>query len=298
MSSESAKKDTLLWEPIRYAIATHMTDVASMKQPISGPEDGDVLALVYFPKEPTKLACDGKPWPEVIKIRMKSERLLSLDSPKIKEMLGDRMQARFRRRLKNGPGLDEFRYIIDFTPPVEGQELAEITAALWLPKMVKLWWLAGMFIPDEILEVPHLRGLPDFPMRPLANRPVGPLLVLGHDDVCRSRHCVSRPPSVMAPDRETELVTLGITNTTDWKAKQGVPGIVDDDEARDDDRGGYMVRWRRVEDYCPVRHRATIVRVLRAINGDNLWLNSAVRMWTVAQVGLWLEVPQVVVSCP
>lgn len=38
-----------------------MTDVASMKQLISGPEDGDVLTLVYFPKEPNKLACDGTP---------------------------------------------------------------------------------------------------------------------------------------------------------------------------------------------------------------------------------------------
>lgn len=81
---------------------------------------------------------------------------------------------------------------------------------------------------------------------------------------------------------------------SEWKPKV-VPGIVDVDP-EDEEHSSYFPTFRRIPDYCGIRHRVAIMRVLHAINGNGLLLNSAARMWTVAQVAIHLEIPQVVVS--
>ena len=94
----------------------------------------------------------------------------------------------------------------------------------------------------------------------------------------------------LEPSRLT--TALGLTDYHEWEIKDGLPGIVEENPFP----GSHIPPWRKVEDYCPIRHRVAIIRVLRAINGKGLLLNSAVRMWTVAQVAISLEVPQVVVD--
>lgn len=89
-------------------------------------------------------------------------------------------------------------------------------------------------------------------------------------------------------------IPLGLTDYAEWQTKEGLPGIVEESP----DANSHIPSWRKVEDYCPIRHRVAIVRVLKAINGHGLLLNSAVRLWTVAQVAISLDVPQVVVSFP
>ncbi|KAK4043410.1 hypothetical protein C8A01DRAFT_43719 [Parachaetomium inaequale] len=250
------------------AIDAHLMEIASVKNHAAGDyEGGTVLAVVTFPKDAkSSLACDGEPWQDV-RFRMSYDKLTDLGSKKIQDMLTPKTQARFRRRL----GLDLLppgvEYVVDFTPPSEGPELADLTAALWLPRMVKLWFLAGQYQPDRILE----NGVGVL-SRPLADKAVGPILALGHDDVCKGLGCLS--------------------GYSEWQTKEGIPGIVEDNPADP----SHIPSWRKVEDYCPIRHRVAIIRVLRAINGESLLLNSAVRLWTVAQVAISLEVPQVVVD--
>ncbi|KAK0620352.1 hypothetical protein B0T14DRAFT_567107 [Immersiella caudata] len=232
--------------------------------------DGDVLAVVRFDRElePGR-ACGGKPW-STLQLRMASEKLKALGSVKINDMFELRHQERVRRRLGFAlvpPGVE---YVLDFTPPSEGPELADLTAALWLPKMVKLWFLAGLYIPEAILESSWL----EYHRRPMGDKAAGAILTLGHDDGCRNQACLD--------------------DITQWRADPGVPGIFDEDPFG----GGakYILPSRRIEDYCRIRHRVAIARLLRAINGENLLLNSAPRLWTVAQVAIHLEVPQVVVD--
>ncbi|KAL1840704.1 hypothetical protein VTJ49DRAFT_199 [Mycothermus thermophilus] len=250
------------------AIKLHMNEIASLRIPSHN--DGNVLAVVTFPRDDLSArACDGEPWHD-IHLRMSSEKLLKLGSKVISDMLTSKAQARFRRRLGFKELPDGIEYILDFTPPEEGIELADLTTALWLPRVVKLWFLAGLFMPAEALS-----SVPCLPHRPLADKAVGAVLALGHDDVCRAGTC---------------LTLLG-----DWEPRpdRKVPGIVDDNPS---EGVHHIPSWRKVDDYCPIRHRVAIARVLRAINGDDLLLNSAVRMWTVAQVAISLEVPQVVVD--
>ncbi|KAK4126222.1 hypothetical protein N657DRAFT_679194 [Parathielavia appendiculata] len=250
------------------AIDVHLMEIAAIRNTAEVDSQGTVLAVVTFPKDNgLSCACDGKPWQDV-RLRMSYEKLANLVSKKIQDMFSPRAQKRFRRRLglehQLPPGVE---YVLDFTPPSEGPELADLTAALWLPRAVKLWFLAGHYIPSAVLEAGT--GLPT---RPLADKAVGAMLVLGHDDICQGSACLS--------------------DYTAWQPKPENPGVVEEPPCGP----SHIPTWRKVEDYCPIRHRVAIVRILRAINGEGLLLNSAVRMWTVAQVAISLEIPQVVVD--
>lgn len=268
------------------AIDAHMMELSSFAHLDVGHNHGTVLAVVTFPKgDKTGLNCNGEPWRDV-QLRMSYDKLMSLGSAKIQDLFAPRAQARFRRRLgfehALPPGIE---YVVDFTPPSEGPELADLTAALWLPRVVKLWFLAGQYLPE-----PVLGGSFGLPTRPLADKAVGPILALGHDDICRNIACMFR--AALPSPTPALTVPTGSSDYDEWLIKPNVPGIVEDDSSE----SGHIPPWRKVDDYCPVRHRAAIVRVLRAINGDSLLLNSAVRLWTVARVAISLDVPQVVVS--
>ncbi|KAK4172846.1 hypothetical protein QBC36DRAFT_337001 [Triangularia setosa] len=259
----------------RHAMQQNFMDIVATRchsAPVKS-KDASVLAFIIFPKDYVGTTCDGSRWGDV-QIRMSHDSLMSLNSTKINNMFEPRAQERFRRRLATDLGVQELpdgvKYILDFTPPTEGAELADLTAKLWLPKMVKLWFLAGHYSPDPILNNCYNAFAAN---RPMADSAVGAIMAMGHDDICRSRNC--------------------LTDASLWEVDSNCPGIVPDDDVL---VAGHIPSWRKIEDYCPIRHRVSILRVLQAINGKDLMLNSAGRMWTVAQVAISLEVPQVVVD--
>ena len=174
---------TSLCPSISNAIATHLSEIAAIRD--TSDTQGTVLAIVTFPVDSTiSRACDRRPW-EDTRIRMSHEKLVSLGSKKIQQMFSPRAQARFRRRHGFEKQLpDGIEYVLDFTPPSEGPELADLIGALWLPRVVKIWFLAGHYLPGAPLE--HTTGVLS---RPLADRAVGAILTLGHDDVCRYMGC-------------------------------------------------------------------------------------------------------------
>ena len=192
-------------DPVFSAADSHILEVMSLPSG-HGDLEGDVLAVVTFPVDThTTTACDGRPWVgENWQMRMSSKKLKNLGSAKIDAMFEPGVQARVRRRFGFSllpPGIT---YILDFSPPREGAELAEQTVALWLPKMVKLWFLAGHYVPLPIVGVgpePWASVRPSWPKdyawmeenssgsRPLGDKTVGATLALGHDDACRSNDC-------------------------------------------------------------------------------------------------------------
>jgi len=174
---------------VHSALTRHIQEIQAIQNDRS--DQGNVLAFVTFPDDDGQyeLACNGLAWGDT-QLRMDYDKLMSLGSKKIKDMLDPRYQVRLRRRHRNRPIPDGIQYILDFTPPVEGAELAELTAALWLPKMVKNWFLAGHYVPDSIL-AGGMAGFEAAPGgdRPLADVAVGATMVCGHDDVCTNRSC-------------------------------------------------------------------------------------------------------------
>lgn len=233
------------------------------------PNRGSVLAVVNFP-ETTGRDCNGVAnFGKVYKLRLDLDRLTSLGSTKITAMLQPKKQERFRRLLRMDTLPDGIHYVLDFTPPLEGEECSELTASLWLPASTKMWWMAGHYTPSALL----ISSPRDDPLysRTLADKAVGPL-VLGHDDECTC--CVGRPSSFDASSL--------------WAPADDVPGIY---------HGKWVPAYReKVKDYCRVRHCMNIVRILRAIAGEDLLVNSATRMWTLAHLALYLDVVPVVVS--
>lgn len=275
------------------AADAHLLELQALTQTSQHTSIGNVLAVITFGSDFEQgIACDGRRWGNM-QIRMSYDKLISLGSSKINEMFEPRRQQRIRRRLGFAllpPGIE---YVLDFTPPAEGAELATLTASLWLPRMVKIWFLAGHYLPEAIVE----SGPSQYTKRPLGDKAVGAILALGHDDVCRSDACRPAPnvPGRVVWVSANDSFVSGMVDLKQWQVDPSIPGIVEEDPLAASPK--YIPQWRKIEDYCRVRHRVTIMRVLRAINGCGLLINSATRMWTVAQVAIHLEVPRVVVSC-
>jgi hypothetical protein len=255
------------------AMRRHMTELMAVKQ-LSMPLDerndserGSVLAIVNFPDEVGR-DCNGlSGFGRVYQLRLDYDRLMAVGSTKIADMLKPKKQEKYRRLLKIETLPAGVEYVLDFTPPSEGEESAELTASLWLPDATKIWWLSGYYKPSALIA-----GGPSIGKvlwrRPLSDRPVGAVLSLGHDDKCTCYTTYS------------DIRDL-------WAAADDVPGIYP---------GPWVPKYREIENYCRVRHCMAIVRILRAIAGEDVLINSATRMWTLAHVALYLDAASLVVS--
>ncbi|KAI6093538.1 hypothetical protein F4821DRAFT_1599 [Hypoxylon rubiginosum] len=101
---------------------------------------------------------------------------------------------------------------------------------------------------------------------------ISPYLVSGHDDHCPHHHNV--PVDCV---RSETCIAFAYSGLRD----QHLPNL---------DLGDIFIPESRViDDYCPIRHRANIVRLLLAIEGHDLVLNSASRVYTLAGVANILD---------
>jgi hypothetical protein len=127
-------------------------------------KDGDTLVFIDFPLPPSRpfftLDCYGTAYSSR-QFRVHSEKLLATGSSVFKEMLSPTRQFRIQRRRKVVNKLPEgVKYVLDLTPPSEGEDLVfQLTELSLTPGIIK-WWAADM-----------IHG-------------VDSCLVNGHDDVC------------------------------------------------------------------------------------------------------------------
>ncbi|KAH8912378.1 hypothetical protein BR93DRAFT_75234 [Coniochaeta sp. PMI_546] len=228
-------------------------------------KNGSILAVVNFPECPGQ-DCNGMTgFGKVYQIRLDYERVIATGSTKIMDMLQPKKQERFRRLLRMDTLPDGIDYVLDFTPPLEGEECSELTASLWLPASTKIWWMSGFYKPSGLLESGPREG--QLCKRPLADKAVGAILSLGHDDECTCSTTSSDVRSL-------------------WASAVDVPGIY---------HGKWVPSFREdIKDYCRIRHCMNIVRILRAIAGEDLLVNSATRMWTLAHLAFHLDLVSVV----
>ncbi|OIW31966.1 hypothetical protein CONLIGDRAFT_248050 [Coniochaeta ligniaria NRRL 30616] len=255
------------------AMRRHLSDLMAIQQ-LSMPlqiridkdsNKGSVLAVVNFPENPGR-DCNGiVNFGKVYQLRLDYDHVVALGSTKIMDMLKQKKQEKFRRLLRMEALPAGIDYVLDFTPPLEGEECSELTASLWLPASTKIWWMAGYYKPPASMEFGPREG--HLCKRPLADKAVGAVLSLGHDDEC---------PCATTYSDISHL----------WASADDVAGIYD---------GKWVPSFRRnIKDYCRLRHCMNIVRILRAIAGEDLLINSATRMWTLAHLALYLDVVPVV----
>lgn len=219
---------------------------------------GDTLVLVDLPdapRDPRKLAdCDNIAF-RSCRFRVQSDALLATGSAEFAHMLRPSSQARLqlRRRLAGRlpSGVD---YLLDLTPPSEGDQLVYQMTELSLPPGIMRWWSAHEF------------------------HGVDADLVNGHDDVCACR----RQPAP-SPD----------TDGSGDKPLRSVPPTPEQllaiKATRDDDAIYATPPLRRIPDYCPVRHRNAIVRLMMLVQGRHSLLDSASRVWTLVAMAKILD---------
>ncbi|KAI5866642.1 hypothetical protein GGS23DRAFT_280617 [Durotheca rogersii] len=205
---------------------------------------GDTLVVVNFPAN--FVDCKGAAWTSK-RFLVDSSKLLGTGSSVFANLLSPQSQTRFRRRMENAGESLSCDFVVDLTPPDEGDELAAQIMELSLPVGVRDWWIS------------HER------------LGISPELVSGHDDHCPHHdevpidceRCEGYVPSNALPDPV-------------------VQGTLDLDDIK-------MSPRRMIEEYCSVRHRANIIRLVLAIQGYSLVLDSAPRAYTVSGVASMLD---------
>ncbi|KAM3515753.1 hypothetical protein MY11210_000524 [Beauveria gryllotalpidicola] len=233
--------------------------------------EGDTFVFVDFP-EPSKgrripVDCEGAPFRSQ-KFRVHSERLLATCSSKFAEMFQPTYQFRILRRRKLVNKLPEgVKYVLDLTPPSEGDEMVfQVTELSLTPGIIK-WWSSYARL----------------------NAPF--FLVKGHDDVCPCKRLTKRFTTAAStkpaaarvgeakPSKgvESALILPLTVSELVLARKSGQKRQVEDVPAHFD-----------IPDYCPIRHRNGIIRLLMLIEGKEVFIDSASRLWTlVALAKIW-----------
>ncbi|KAL7958799.1 hypothetical protein V8C34DRAFT_281753 [Trichoderma compactum] len=241
--------------------------------------EGDTLVFIDFPdvsrRQWRQTDCYGMPYSSK-QFRVHSKKLLATGSAKFADMLSPTYQFRVQRRKKLAKNLPEgIKYVLDLTPPSEGDELVfQMTQLSLTPGIIK-WWASN------------------------ALHKVSNWLVSGHDDICT---CGQPPiPGCGLPKEEVKEQrssensngeSASDNNNNDNKA-DGIdaingPKIVPpspqnllDKKLHGIDQPYETPEHRNIPDYCPTRHCNSIIRLLLMIEGRDVLLDSANRVWTL-----------------
>ncbi|KAI6708786.1 hypothetical protein B2J93_4849 [Marssonina coronariae] len=246
--------------------------------------EGDTLVIVHFPNQ--KPVYDATGFQLGDTHRVHSERLKAA-SPTFKNLLEDDWQQhRFKRRNrlvnKLPPGIT---YVLDLTPPEEGDEALDLTADLSCSLGIRRWYKAGF---TECNVAHGMVGGEDetttHPMDKSKAQSDGRSPVGAEPSQSTTVPTVSR----VAGDG-VEQGDLQATLEVSKKAFDNVVGQKSSAAA-----GDYT--GREVLDYCPIRHRTGIERLLQVIEGKDPRLDSAPKVWTLAVLANYFKCPRVVVD--
>jgi hypothetical protein len=235
--------------------------------------DGDTLVFIDFPdftdKAKTPVDCSGVPF-QSQEFRVRSEKLLATGSPKFAEMLQPSYQFRIQRRRKVVNRLpDGIKYVLDLTPPSEGDEMVfQMTELSLTPGIIK-WWMS------------------------CASQGVDFHLVKGHDDCCVCKEVPSRPDN---PGSVSKMTAFGNDDNNDGREITVALPATAKELCEMRRRGQLSVvhtpEYYRIPDYCPIRHRNSIIRLLLLIGGRDILLDSAARIWSLVAIAkIWECIP-------
>ncbi|KAG9504404.1 hypothetical protein J7337_004377 [Fusarium musae] len=234
---------------------------------------GDTLVFIDYPVHHKGVLdytdCNGIVYKSQ-KFQVHSSKLLETGSPKFAELLGPTYQFKIQRRRKMVNKLpDGIKYLLDLTPPSEGDELVfQMTELSLTPGIIK-WWSSHI-----------LNG-------------VDPFLVCGHDDICKCNRQPKRAENNKDIDANSEHDS---TTPTEANANTGyrLKSLKLDPERalqlKATNKNAYETPlYRQIPDYCPIRHRNGIVRLLMLIEGKGCILDSAPRLFTILKLSCLFE---------
>ncbi|KAH7355434.1 hypothetical protein BKA65DRAFT_582370 [Rhexocercosporidium sp. MPI-PUGE-AT-0058] len=253
--------------------------------------EGDTLVIVRFPNNQPVYDATGFRLSDTHRVH--SDRLKSA-SPLFKKALEDDWQQhRFKRRNRLlGSMPDGIQYVLDLTPPEEGDDALELTAELSCSLGIRRWYkseFSGVSAAhglvggeDETTVHPDLRFGTSSP---------GDVQEIIDTGASSSNETPPRP--VIAVDED---VALQRTLAQSKRLFQQNSTQQNDYTRNYNDK----VKAKKTEietlDYCPIRHRTGIERLLQIIEGKDPRLDSAPKVWTLAVLAKHFECANSVVD--
>ena len=225
-------------ESISSIWALNQRDISAIAYSKSLLIEGDTLVFISYPKDqelydPAGFKLSSK------NHRVHSEKLLATGSGVFQKLLSDQAQQRAQKRAgycSSNPLPAGVKYVLDLTPPDEGDDAVELISNLSCSPGIRRWAkIAPAFGVDG-------------------------RIVSGRDEYVRPQHYPIEEQNPSLSPKED--------------------GGVEDE----------------IPEYCPVRHRAGIERLLRLIEGRDPRLDSAPKILTLAVLGKYFDCTRVVVS--
>ncbi len=227
--------------------------------------------------------------------RVHRSRLLATGSKVFEQLLAPTNQFRTLRR----KGLTKsnlpigIKYVLDLTPPDEGDAAVELTSELSCSQGICLWYTAET--------------------RCFVSRN----LVGGNDGVLVSQKSTSYDPSAVdtgaanrsenQPEANSSASTTVSFENNDRPMGEAWRGFGSNNPTRDLEQAirnsiqdNVLSKQSQIErevaEYCPVRHREGIARLLQVLEGKDPRLDSAPKVWTLFALAKYFDCTSAVVS--
>ncbi|GJD03611.1 hypothetical protein ColKHC_12436 [Colletotrichum higginsianum] len=193
-------------------------------------------------------------------------------------MLGANYQSRIQRKRNLLNKLPQgIRFVLDLTPPSEGENLISQVRRVALTPGIIGWWTAS------------------------EKYGVDGGVAFGHDDVCtcsgESAEDGKEIPEYSARDQENIKLkeedfwlglrrpdNLALLSRTQHEVKPYVHQWFTERKRGVKQTAGPVPTYRKIPDYCPVRHRVGILRLMSIIEESPVMIDSAPLAWTLAAV--------------
>lgn len=265
-------------------------------------ESGDTLVHIKYPGnsllyDPTGFQLTSKAH------RVHSQKLLATGSQKFRDLLLDDWKQHRMRKAKGyrnkealPPGIE---YILDLTPPDEGDEAVELISDLSCSPGIRHWYLAEQRCG------------------------VHRSLVGGKDEVAKStieQETDNEIANVFAPSMFRASSETQTTTSTEGQNPQSIIPASSEQERQnetnlqrvlkrsmdeaiaapkahmqfDPDAKDRLLKVEEIQEYCPIRHRAGIERLLQVIEGKDPRLDSAPKVWTLFAIAKYFNCTEVV----
>jgi hypothetical protein len=281
-------------------------------------EDGDTLVLISYPGGGVLYDSSGFHFTSKDP-RVNSAKLLDTGSPNFKKLLGDWKQHRVRRAKGMLAGLPSgVRFVLDLTPPYEGDEAIELLSELSCTPGIRNWYKAQQRLGihplmaggDDEVTKPYDSKEPNSSLEDLdatvASTEYNTSNVERHaglvtDSSVRASMAANLAPPPEDPARPTLARPAPFDDSCfDYAMKQSRvfinQGAIEHNQFDPTAKQRYL-KEKEVLEYCPIRHRAGIVRLLQVIEGKDPRLDSAPKVWTLFVLAKHFNCTNVVVSC-
>jgi hypothetical protein len=266
----------------------HERDRKAIAYELAKLQHGDTVVFVQYPEnlevyDRTGFKRDNEAF------RVHSEKLLATGSKKFEELLSESYQAKSKRR--NFPkGLPKgVTYVLDLTPPSDGDEAAALIAELSCSAGIRYWYTAAS---RQLCNVPIdiCGGMDEFAqvVKPKSPQKKHHDLVEALADMDFEPEIGPRSGAAPYPPHADEAVVPNPATCSPSKISTTV--------ARSTHTIDEYKRAAENPEYCPIRHRVGIERLLQIIEGKDPNLDSATKIWTLVVLSKYFDCTKLVVG--